>query len=88
MLIQLRLLVIFVLITCSRSETGILNDESVQLMLNDFKSVQQVYFPNLNQFITNLNLIIQNESLAKVCKESLIRLRSGIDLRQHWALSC
>lgn len=69
-------------------ETGRLNDESVQFSIKEYRSVEQVYFPNLNQVVGTLNLIIQNESLPCACRRSLIRLSSGMSSRETWALSC
>lgn len=88
MIIYRRLILIFFLIACSKSETGTLDDESVEFSVQHFESVEKVYFPNLNQVVNNLNLIIQNESLPKICKQSLIKLRKGIHSREYWALSC
>lgn len=57
-------------------------------MINNFKSVEQVYFPNLHQVISNLNSIIKNDYLSKRCKQSLIKLTNGIIRKEHWALAC
>lgn len=72
----------------STVETGRLDDQSLQLAIKTYPSVEQVYFPNLNQVMRTLNLIIQNASLPGECKRSLIQLSSGMRSRETWALSC
>lgn len=69
-------------------ETGRLDDQSLQFAIKAYGSVEQVYFPNLNQVVGTLNLIIQNASLPGECKRSLIQLSSGMSSRETWALSC
>ena len=69
-------------------ETGRLDESSVQFAIKEYRSVEQVYFPNLNQVVGTLNLIIRNASLPGECKRSLIRLSSGMSSRETWALSC
>lgn len=76
------------MILCVYSRSGSLDDESIQLMINKFNSVEKVYFPNLHQVITTLNSIVRDEKLSKKCKKSLIRLTNGIIRKEHWALSC
>ena len=80
--------ILFLITSINTLETGTLDDKSFELMINEFKSVEQVYFPNLNQVINNLDLIIQNQNLSKLCKKSLNSLKRGIKLKHHWALSC
>ena len=72
----------------STVETGRLDDQSVQFAIKAYPSVEQVYFPNLNQVVGTLNVIIQNASLPVECKRSLIQLSSGMRSRETWALSC
>lgn len=75
-------------VTTEPGETGRLNDESVQFSIKQYRSVEKVYFPNLNEVVGALDLIIQNESLPGACRRSLIRLSSGMSSRETWALSC